>query len=121
MELARQQRLDLNYQLTQLERIRQGLQDMMTFVEDQSEKIKNEQELIAKLTKERSDLEPVLRAERQVVDQILSMQEQRARRQQWLGYAGAFVIGVLSSMVASLLISLARSKRKDKQLESVAG
>ena len=112
MEQARQQTLDLTYQLGQLGRTRQGLEDLMTFVEDQSKKIRAEQEALAKLSKERSELEPVVRTQREVIEQIMRLQAERTRRERWTGYAFAFLIGVVSSIVASLFVSLARARRK---------
>ncbi len=115
-EAERLANLDLNQQIQELDRVHDSLQNLITFVEDQRKKVTVEQEIIAKLTQERAQLEPIVQQDRAIIEQILALQAQRqveqAERDKWVERGFGFVTGIVSSMVASFLYASAMAKRR---------
>lgn len=72
--------VDLNRQPAEMDRVKGSLQGLLTLVEDQRTKIQWGQETIASLSREQSQLKPIVRSQRQVIDQIFAIQSQKAKR-----------------------------------------
>lgn len=108
LEQAREASLDLVHQLKELDRVTESLQSLMTFLDHQRSRITAEQETLARLSAEKTALEPVVRAQREVIDQIFRIQEVRIRRARWWDMALGFILGISSSIVASLILSFIR-------------
>jgi type II secretory pathway pseudopilin PulG len=109
-EEARLANADLSRQLDEMDRVKSSLQSLLTFVEDQRSKIKEGQETVAKLSNERSQLEPIVRSQHEVIDQIFAIQEQRAKRSKWMDISIGFILGIIGSFIASVIFDLIRRR-----------
>lgn len=106
-------------QITKLTDTEQRLRELLAFVTDQRESLKQTEDAIAALKLERDSLAPVVASQQQVVDALFAAQEKRNQgalsRERWIGFA----LGVGSSIVASALITIGRfflSKTKDDSI-----
>ena len=117
-EAERLANLDLNKQIQELDQVHDSLQNLITFVESQRTKVAVEQATIAQLSQERAQLEPIVKQDRAVIDQILSLQAQKqaqqAEKDKWFERGFGFIAGVVGSMVASFLYALLIAKRGER-------
>lgn len=91
-------------QIVELDNVKASLQKLVAYVESQQSRISESQIALESLTKEKAQLEPVVQAQRDAIDQLFLLQEQRNQRTKIFDMAGAFLLGVVSSLVASLLL-----------------
>ena len=102
--------LNLYSQLQALDHVQTSLRNLNIFIEEQRRKITIEQELIAKLSTERSQLEPIVQQQRSVIEQILTLQAQKqaaeAERAKWIERGFGFFGGIISSIIASFLYAI---------------
>lgn len=105
-------------QLRQLDQVRAGLADLISFVDLQKKSLKEAQEVVEKLQKERESLSAVVEAEREVVEAIFRLQSERSQREVWRERGLGFVLAVFASVLASFLYRLVRRARRT---EKVAG
>jgi uncharacterized membrane protein YdfJ with MMPL/SSD domain len=107
-QLADQRAASLSYnqQLEALNNVQGSLNNLIQFVEAQKTKLKESEDLINSLKMEQEKLKPVVEADRKTVDALLELQEKKTEKsiskERWYGFG----LGVLSSLVASLVITL---------------
>jgi len=94
---------DLNNQIAELDVARNSLQRLIVFVDGQAAKINAQREELGELTKERFQLEPVVRAQREAIDELFAIQQRRNRWSRWEDYGVGFLLGVCSSVLATFL------------------
>ncbi|MBN1787046.1 MAG: hypothetical protein JW806_01475 [Sedimentisphaerales bacterium] len=104
-ELAelRNQNPDFDSQLVQLETTEEQLKAVLAFVHSQKDRVQDFQSKIDSLRTEQTELEPVVQANREVVEALFSLQERRQQtrvwRERWIGFG----FGVLASLIASAI------------------
>lgn len=96
--------LDVQQQLDQLDEVQKELEGLMGFVSDQRTKITQTQELIGQLEQERSELEPVVTADRKVVEAVLSAQKKAEARDRWKDIGIGFGVGLLTEMIVGIVL-----------------
>lgn len=99
---------------TQLKSLRDteaSLTQLLRYVSDQKAKVQESQQLLESLQREKSMLEPLVKADRQIIDSFFTLQQEKARREKYLGYVASFVLGVLSSLAAAAIAYAIRSAR----------
>jgi hypothetical protein len=106
--LVRDRLPDLSSQIQEMEQVQLSLKRLAAFIESQKERIRKEQDALSALSKERSDLEPIMKAQRQAIDELFTLQEQRATRNKWKDISIGIVLGVLSSLIATVFFELMR-------------
>jgi|ERR1039458_1984410 TolA-binding protein len=93
-------------QLQQLDGVQQGLRDLSDFVSQQRTRLQESEQLVSKLQEEKQRIEPLVQADRKVVDAVFQLQEQRAAaaisRERWIGFG----LGVAASLLASFLYAV---------------
>jgi hypothetical protein len=94
---------DLNNQIAELDLARNSLQHLIVFVDGQAARINAQREELGELAKERSELEPLVRAQREAVDELFAIQQRRNRWTRWVDYAVGFLLGICSSILAAYL------------------
>jgi hypothetical protein len=97
-------------QLAELDRLKDSLQRLATFVDKESVQLRHEQQMVALLAKERSELEPIIRSQRQAIEQLFSEQERRSQRNKWKDISLGFAFGILSSLTASVFFEIVRQR-----------
>jgi len=103
--------------LQDIDRLKESLRHLAEFLDSQSVRIKQEQDAITSLAKERSELEPILRSQREVIDEVFRIQEKRTRRLKWLDILIGIVIGVCTSFTASVLFELFRRRTQRRRAD----
>lgn len=93
-------------QIKSLDQTRDSVEQLLKFIETQREQLTASQRAIDALKTEEDRLKPLVEADKKVIDAVFAAQEARneqaQRRQTWLG----FVLGVLSSLMASFVWSI---------------
>lgn len=94
-------------QMSALDQTQRSLDQLSKFVEAQRESIGASQKALERLRGEQKRLEPLVQADRNVVDALLSQQAVKAAavadHERWVGFG----FGVIASLVASILVQLA--------------
>jgi hypothetical protein len=107
-EKERAENLSYNKQLDALNAVQASLNNLMQFVDLEKAKLKESEDLINSLKSEQEKLRPVVEANRQTVDAILEVQSQRQKQGIWWERAFGFLLGVISSIVASAVVAVVR-------------
>lgn len=102
-------------QLEQLDDVQQSLKDLSEFVSMQRVRLQESEQLVSKLQEEKQRIEPLVQADRKVVDAVFQLQEQRTAasvaRERWIGFG----LGVGASLLASFIyavVAFAYQKRR---------
>lgn len=90
-------------QIVELDNVKSSLQKLVAYVESQQLRISESQVVLESLSKEKAQLEPVVQAQRDAIDQLFLLQEQRNQRTKLFDMAAGFILGVGSSLVASVV------------------
>nr|VFJ47302.1 MAG: hypothetical protein BECKFM1743A_GA0114220_100467 [Candidatus Kentron sp. FM]VFJ47544.1 MAG: hypothetical protein BECKFM1743C_GA0114222_100467 [Candidatus Kentron sp. FM]VFK07803.1 MAG: hypothetical protein BECKFM1743B_GA0114221_100515 [Candidatus Kentron sp. FM] len=98
-------------QLVSLNDIERSINALSAFVRDQKEKLKSSQVAVEALKEEHQKLKPVVEADRKVIDALFQLQAQRQQKSVWLDRALGFCIGIVSSMIGTLLVMRVRRKK----------
>lgn len=108
VEKRRLEDFSFNQQLDALNNVQLSLNNLIDFVELQKTKLSESEELLNNLRLQRDQLEPAVAADQKTVEALLELQSQRTEqnlsRERWY----AFFAGVVSSLLASLAISLGK-------------
>ena len=105
----RQENLTYNQQLEALNNVQGSLNNLIQFVEAQKTKLKESENLINSLKTEQEKLKPVVEADRKTVEALVELQVQRLESNVWKERTIGFLLGFVSSILASLAIYWLRS------------
>ncbi|MFP2995114.1 hypothetical protein ABN763_04355 [Spongiivirga sp. MCCC 1A20706] len=105
---------NIGTQIENLDDISKDLKNLQTFVESQKKKLISENEALENLKKEKENLKPIIEADKKILEAVFLEQEKRQRKEVWYERAFGFFIGILSSLVASLIFIWIGRKRKVK-------
>lgn len=111
-ELKRRAPESLTSQLEELDKFDNGLKNLSAFIQLQKKKLTEKDTLIAELEKKQSELEPIVKSQDEVVDAIFKIQEQRSQRNKWKDLGIGFVLGILGSLIASVIFKLVDRRQK---------
>ena len=104
---------DLNRQLKELDHIKDSLARLASFIDAQATKLRQEQDLITTLSKERSELEPIVESQRRVIEGAIALLEKRAQREKWTSLWLGIVLGIFTSFTASVIFEILRRWTKE--------
>ncbi|MEQ1535627.1 MAG: hypothetical protein ABL923_07085 [Burkholderiaceae bacterium] len=89
-----------------LDETRVNLRALLSFIEDEQRNLKNSEMALITLKREHDQLKPLIDSDRKTIDALFSAQEARNKSAQsnerWIGFA----LGVISSLVASLILAI---------------
>lgn len=107
-EQERLKTLSYQNQITHLAEMETNIYDLLEFIEHQKTSLQEYQDLIVSLRSEKKKLEPIVKANRKIVNAIFEAQENRNKKdismQRWIG----FILGVFASLIASIIWQIAR-------------
>jgi septal ring factor EnvC (AmiA/AmiB activator) len=90
-------------QLQHLDNVQQSLKNLSDFVAQQRTSLEESERVISKLKDEKHRIEPLVQADRKIVEAVFQLQEQRAASSALLNYLFGFASGVISSLVATVI------------------
>jgi len=99
-------------QIQRVDLMSSNLKEMIDFLDAQKKKITEEQFLLENIQQQRKELEPLLNMDKKIVENILNAQTKYERKNLWIDWAIAFLLGVASSMFATLLVRKIVSKKE---------
>jgi len=104
-------------QLQQLDGVQQSLKGLSDFVTQQRTRLQESEELVSKLQEEKQRIEPLLQADRKVVDAVFQLQEQRTAaavgRERWIGFGLGVGASLLASFIYAVVVISYRKVRKN--------
>lgn len=107
-------------QLDRLNHMEGTLQDLKTFVAQERKNLEQSEKLLDDLRFEHETLQPIVSMDRSAVDALFALQNRRAQEaiswERWIGFA----MGVVSSIIASLLITGVRLLLRKRRPTSVS-
>jgi len=100
--------LDFKAQINQLNETEKSLKTLLNFVESQRDKVTQNEQSIKQLETEKQKLEPLVNADREAVEALFKVQEERAKanasQERWIGFG----LGILASIIASFIMVIGR-------------
>lgn len=106
-EKAREENLVYHKQMESLNSVEESIKDLIKFVEVQKQQLRESEDVIGRLKSEESKLRPVVEADSKVVSAILEAQENRNKNTAWKERGIGFSLGILASLIASILYTAA--------------
>lgn len=107
-EARRQANATYIKQIETLNTTEANLRNLIEFVESEKRRLSDSEKVLNNLRNEERLLKPVVESDRKTVESILELQNQKAQqnvsRERWIGFS----LGVLASLIASVLFSAAR-------------
>lgn len=107
-------------QINNLNTMSDNLKQMISFIDAQKNKMIDEEKLLGDIKQEREKIEPLLVADKKVVDAVFKLQEERQQKSIWFDRAIGFFLGITSSMIASIIINNIRKKKVNINKEQLA-
>lgn len=98
--------------VNQINKIQIGIKELDNFLEDQERSITNQQRLLEKLKKEKNELQPIVEANREVINRIFEEQDRKSKYDMWIGLGLGFLFGIPASFLASIIHDFYKKKRK---------
>ncbi|WP_162941084.1 hypothetical protein [Photobacterium salinisoli] len=124
-EKARTEKLNKPESYTQqfdlLKNTEKNLNDLSEFISSKKGEIEATKSLIQELEVKRSELEPIVNANQEVVDAIFSQQRRDFEKTIWTERGISFGLGILASLIASIIWHfVGRFKKSNKQRQADA-
>jgi hypothetical protein len=121
-KLTNEKKIDLENSIitTQIENLKEvesSLENLIQFVQYQKSTLTQTELKIESLLKEKKQIEPIVLANREVIQAIFQQQAENSKVNAWKERTIGFGLGILGSFLASILIYLLT--RKNKQLKII--
>ena len=108
---------DYKSQIESLDRTKASIQSLLTFIDEQKKQVQTSQQAVEALKTEETLLHPLVTADRQVIDAMFAVQERRNQasqaRERWIGFG----MGVIASLMASILYAVISTILKRRRQE----
>ncbi|MBQ4857356.1 HNH endonuclease signature motif containing protein [Pseudoalteromonas sp. MMG007] len=96
--------LNFKTQIEQLDKTEDSLKQLLTFIEIQKNQVAENQRSLEILVEEQTKLEPLVNADKKVVEALLSVQQLKAKELATNEKVFGFISGVIASILASIVI-----------------
>ncbi len=107
-ENLRRKNISYVNQLEELNSIESSLKNLIDFIDTQKTKLKETEDTIIRLRKEKEKIEPVLEVGRETIGTILELQKEGMKKKIWKERIIVFILGILASLFAATLIILVK-------------
>ena len=107
-----QQETEYAKHIENLNEISHNLKIFQTFISEQKQKLSEEQIALESLMKEKDKLSSLVESDRKIVDSLFLEQEKRQRRSKWHDQLFGFSLGILGSLIASLIYRRMDERKK---------
>jgi hypothetical protein len=119
-EKLREQNLVYEKQLEVLDNVQSSIDNLKLFVARQKTQLQEQQAVVEKLKSEQSVLKPVVEANKEVVEALFKLQAQHNSANVWVDRAIGFLLGIVGSLIASIIYTAVRRNRHNKQIQQTA-
>ncbi|MEM9509900.1 MAG: hypothetical protein AAGA16_19820 [Cyanobacteria bacterium P01_E01_bin.35] len=102
-EERRLENLSFSKQIDKLNSTEANLKELITFIESQKTQLRQSQDLLESLNEEKNQLEPLVEADRKVVEALFEIQAREVEENKWTERWIGFGFGVVSSIVATTI------------------
>lgn len=113
-ETLRKQNLTYDKQLEVLSQVLSSINNLKSFVNIQKNELQEQQAILERVKKEKEKLSLVVKADRQVVEALFRIQAERNRTSIWTERLIGFLLGVIGSLVATVVFSAFRLRQSSK-------
>jgi fructose-specific phosphotransferase system IIC component len=96
--------------LAQVSKMGKQLSDLGLFLEQESKRVADTEDILSKLQEEKTKLEPVILSQRETVDAILAAHSKRNASNVWKERVMGFVLGLLASLLAGIIYDFFKHK-----------
>ena len=110
--------LDIVTQIDNLNTVENNLENLLEFINHQRSSLRTTESKIETLTKEKNQLEPIVKANREIIQAIFQQQEENKKKGIYIERFIGFGLGVLGSIVASIIFNLFRRKKRTENNDS---
>jgi hypothetical protein len=97
-------------QIEQLDKVQKSLNTLSVFVSEQKKHLKQSQQTIENLKSEQEKLQPIIDADKKIVETLLSLQAEKNRSNIWGERLIGLFLGVAGSLIASLIWAFFKNK-----------
>ena len=98
-EYEEDEEYEVAQQIEKLDEMQNSLEDLQNLISTQKENLINTEKYVELLKMEKQKLEPIVKANRELVESILTLQKERTMSQVWKDRFIGFVISVLAGLV----------------------
>jgi hypothetical protein len=105
---------EIEVRLKKLNEVQNSLSELGKFIELQKQSIVNENKVLQSLREEKENLEPIVKANKELIDRIFRQQEKRSKWEFWLSIGLGFIFGIIASFMGSVLYSSYKKIQKNK-------
>jgi Na+-transporting NADH:ubiquinone oxidoreductase subunit NqrC len=102
-EAERLKNLNYQTQIQQLDVTENNIRQLLTFIENQKSTLRETEDTISSLQKEREKLKPIVESDRSVVEAIFRAQEERSHASIWRERLIGFAFGIAASLIATFI------------------
>jgi len=99
-----------------LKETEKNLNDLSNFISSKKSEIEATQQLITSLERKKSELEPIVNAHQKVINAIFLQQKKEAEKSLWVERVVSFGLGILASLIASLIWHFTVRFRESKKV-----
>jgi hypothetical protein len=92
--------------IANIDDVSRKLSDLALFLSREREKVEASEAMVKRLRTEQTQLEPIVTAQRELVDAILAVHARTTASKAWIQYVLTFMTGVVTSLIASVLFAL---------------
>jgi uncharacterized membrane protein YeaQ/YmgE (transglycosylase-associated protein family) len=110
--------LDIVTQIDNLNVVEDNLENLLDFIKHQRTSLRTTESKIEALTNEKNQLEPIVNTNREVIQAIFQQQEENQRKGVYIERLIGFGLGILGSVVASIIFNLFRRKKVTEENDS---
>jgi predicted PurR-regulated permease PerM len=107
-------------QIQSLDNAKSALDSLGTYIDQQKKQLELSRSSLAALKDEENKIHPLVEADKKVIDAMFAVQEQRnqtaQKTERWIGFA----LGVLASLIASLIYAIISNLAKRRRTLRVA-
>lgn len=104
-----------------LKNTEKNLNDLSLFISNKKSEIEATESLILKLEKRKSELEPIVNANQDVVDAIFLQQRKELEKSIWIERGISFGLGILASLIATVIWHFVGRYKKNSLTNSSSG
>ena len=102
--------LEFSSQIKELDNVSDNLVALQKFINEQRTILVESEKTIQELKEEENNIRPVIEADRKTIEALFKLQADISARNVWIERGIAFILGVFSSLLATLIIATCKRK-----------